>query len=64
MSTFNIVRFYQSDKKAEVLLTGLSREDATAYCNDIETSSNTCQEKNNVEHTQLFGHWFDGFNEE
>ena len=65
MTTYNIVRFYQSpSQNAQVLQTGLSYAEAIEHCNDNETSSSTCTNQDGLNHTEQFGEWFDGYSEE
>lgn len=62
--TYRIIRFYKEGHRPKVMATGLTRKEAQAWCSDPETSSKTCEEPENIEHTTLYGDWFDGFEEE
>lgn len=65
MSTYKIVRKYQKESEADVeVSTGLTFDEALAYCLDPETSSRTCTSKEGKEHTEAFGPWFDVYYEE
>ena len=64
MSTYRIVRFHKDNYKPRVLFRGLTLEEAQRWCRDPETSSSTCKEKRGREHTERFGAWFDGYEEE
>jgi hypothetical protein len=64
-----IVRFYEDDRPAKIIKTGLTLEQAKAHCNDPETSSYTAKsprgcegnEKRIAEWHKKNKHWFDGF---
>lgn len=65
MTTYKIVRFYQDrDRAAEVIVRGLTLDQAQAHCNDPETSSSTATSLAAEERTNLYGPWFDGYTEE
>lgn len=65
MTTYRIVRKYQNDNEPEVEVeTGLTLQQAQAYCKDPETSSTTCTSVEGKEHTRVFGPWFDSYSEE
>lgn len=64
MTTYKIVRFYQSGKQRDTILkTGLSLEDALSYCQSDETSSETCSEDKAYQ-LRTKGAWFEGFTEQ
>ena len=64
-----VVRFYEDDRPAKIIKTGLTLEQAKAHCNDPETSSYTAKsprgcegnEKRIAEWHKKKKHWFDGF---
>lgn len=59
--TYKIVRmFFTSDKKY-TLHTGLTLEQAQAYCKDPETSSTTATSQEGVRRTHVAGPWFDAY---
>ena len=64
---YQIVRMYQKDSSREryqrVIKSGLSLEEAQAWCQDPETSSSTCTEQAGCARTTQRGHWFDGYQE-
>ena len=60
---YKIVRFYVKGK-SRTIKTGLTLEDALAYCLDPETSSQTCTSKAKRKITASRGPWFDGYIEE
>lgn len=64
MSTYRIVRMYKGDDPHRIIKTGLTLKEAQAHCKDPETSSSTCAELNNMDHTREHGDWFDGYEEE
>lgn len=66
MTTYKIVRFYRDDddRNGATIFTGLTLEQAKAHCADPETSSSTATSPGAVAHTEQYGPWFDGFDEE
>ncbi len=58
-----IIRHFR-DHDNEVIATGLTLEEAKDHCNDPETSSNTCTLRKNMNITEKYGPWFDGYDEE
>jgi len=60
---YSIIRFYQDGNQATIKMR-LTLEEAQEHCNDPETSSRTCEELENTEHTEKHGPWFDGYREE
>jgi len=61
--TYKIVRrFFKREN--EVIREGLTLEEAREHCNDPETSSSTCTNKEGLERTRLYGLWFDTYTEE
>jgi hypothetical protein len=64
MKSYKIIRFFHESRARRTIRTGLTLEQARAYCNDPETSSSTCT--NHVGHarTRKSGSWFDGYTEE
>lgn len=61
--SYTIVRFYQDDHESQIIDTGLTLEEAQAWCRDPETSSATATGKTAARHTAEFGQWFDGYRE-
>lgn len=64
MKTYRIVRMYKDTYETKVMARGLTLEEAQEHCKDPETSSSTCAELDNLEHTRDHGPWFDGYEEE
>jgi hypothetical protein len=65
MTTYKIVRKYQSEGEADVEVeTGLTLLEAQTYCINPETSSRTCSSEEAQQHTQAYGPWFDAYYEE
>jgi hypothetical protein len=70
MVTYKIVRNYFNSDRAtgipgrRVIKTGLTLEEAQAYCRDPETSSKTCTRAAGRRRTKRYGPWFDGYTEE
>lgn len=62
-STYRVVRFHE-DHARQVLMTGLSLEEAQAHCQNPETSSRTATGPEAREYTRKYGAWFDGYEEE
>lgn len=61
--TYKIVRHFQRGRN-QVILTGLTLEEAQAHCNDPETSSSTATSSKARQLTARKGPWFDGYTEE
>lgn len=61
--TYSITRLYMHGSCCEIK-TGLTLEQAQAYCRDPETSSRTCSEAAGIRRTQQFGPWFDSYEKE
>ncbi len=60
-----IIRLYQrNDIDERVIKRGLTLEQAKAHCRDAEACSGTCTLPENKAHTETFGDWFDGFEDE
>lgn len=64
MTTYRVIRMYQGDRPTEVIETGLTLKEAQRHCGDKETSSRTATSKWAAEHTEEYGPWFDGYEEE
>lgn len=62
--SYKITRFYREGHPSKVIKKGLTLEEAKEHCKDPETSSRTCEDPENVQHTEEFGDWFDGFDKE
>lgn len=69
MATYKILRFYQDGRRARVQKTGLTLEQAQAWCNDPQTSSRSARKpagcQNDLKQIQRWDakqkHWFDGY---
>lgn len=65
MPTYEIVRFFSNtERRREIIASGLTLDEAKAHCSDPETSSRTATDPAKVEYTARVGHWFDGYEEE
>lgn len=64
MSKYKIIRNFQKGAQKQVLLTNLSLKEAQEHCEDPETSSSTCQSEENTKRTELYGPWFDSYQEQ
>ena len=59
---FRIVRFYADPNRPYLLVKKVETEkEAQEHCNDVEASSRTCTMQENIDHTSLYGDWFDGY---
>lgn len=63
LDKYNIVRYYQTGGSA-VVRSGLTLEEAQAWCKDPETSSSTCTSEEGKARTRERGPWFDGYTEQ
>lgn len=63
--TYHIIRFFfDRPDECEIVLKGLTKEQAQEHCNDPETSSSTATTKWAKIYTEVNGPWFDGWNED
>lgn len=62
--TYMIRRFFYADRPPEVIVRGLTLEQAQAHCQDPETSSGTATSPEAIERTRRYGDWFDGYDRE
>jgi hypothetical protein len=59
---YKIVRgYFKAGVNKRTILTGLTLEEAKAYCADPETSSKTCTNAAGKARTRKLGAWFDGY---
>lgn len=61
---YKIVRMYRDTSEHRIIKTGLTLQEAQEHCRDPETTSSKCTLPANVAHTEQFGPWFDGYDEE
>jgi hypothetical protein len=61
--TYKIVHTY-FDHGHRTLATGLTLDEAQAWCRDPETSSSTATKAVNAQRTKRMGPWFDGYDKE
>lgn len=66
MTTYKIVRFYRDNDEmnGRTIATGLTLEQAQAHCRNPETSSASATGREATAHTEQYGPWFDGYDEE
>ena len=65
MGTYTIKRFYAARGRShDVVVRGLTLDQARAHCDDSETSSSTCTSSAGCARTTRVGPWFDGYEEE
>lgn len=65
MTTYSITRrYFNKATPNEVLMEGLTLEEAQEHCSNPETSSETCTKPHNVARTEQCGPWFDSYNKE
>ncbi len=62
--TYKVVRMYYEDRPAKVLVRGKTLEQVQKWCSDPETSSSTATSEAALRHTEKYGAWFDGYDEE
>ena len=61
---YKIVRMFQnSDLRSRIIKTGLTLEQAQEHCRDPETSSSTAKGSKARKRTEVYGPWFDGYEE-
>jgi hypothetical protein len=58
---YRIVRMFQGNYPSETITSGLTLEEAQAWCRDPETSSTTATSAEALELTERVGAWFDGY---
>ena len=61
--TYKIVRNFMNGHK-KTIEEGLTLEEAQEHCKDPETSSKTCTGEEGMSITEVWGPWFDGYDEE
>lgn len=65
MDRYKIVRhYYDRGKRRRTMATGLTLEEAQAWCQDPETSSKTATGPTARACTRRNGPWFDGYDRE
>lgn len=64
MTTYKIVRMFKNSYRKRTIRTGLTLEQAQAWCRDPETTSKKCTSAAGKRRTKLYGPWFDGYSEE
>lgn len=63
--SYKIVRHYQNvGVPRRTIATGLSLEQAQAWCQNDEASSTTCRSPTGRARTRKLGPWFDGYTED
>ena len=61
---YKVVRMYFSDEPTRVLAKGKTLEQVQRWCSDPDTSSSTTTSEAGKAHTEKYGAWFDGYDEE
>lgn len=62
---YRVVRMYFSDEHpTRVLARHKTLEQVQRWCNDPDTSSSTTTSEAGKAHTEKYGAWFDGYEEE
>jgi hypothetical protein len=65
MCQYKIIRFYfNSNINTRTIKTGLTLEEAKAYCSSPESSSKTATSSAARARTSKLGPWFDGYTEQ
>ena len=63
--SYLIMRRYKKDPYMNKIIKKVDTlKEAQEHCNDEETSSATCQDEENIEHTEKYGQWFDSYEQE
>ncbi len=62
--SYKVVRLYYSLRRPRTMARGMTLEEAQAWCNDPETSSETATSAKARRHTAAYGKWFDGYDKE
>ena len=62
--TYRVTRRFGEDHPEQIVEEGLSLEEARKICRDPESSSQSCQDPDNIRLTELYGPWFNGYSEE
>ena len=57
-------RYYRSSDNDRVIRSGLTFSEAVRYCQNPESSSNTCKSTAGKELTKKFGPWFNSYTRE
>ena len=63
---YKIIRTYSKDRSSHfrrTIASGLTLEEAQAYCRNPESSSRTCTRPQLLRMTRERGPWFDGYDE-
>lgn len=62
-NTYKIIRFRMNHDN-KVIKRGLTLDEAQKHCRSTETSSSTCITIQARAYTEIWGPWFDGYDEE
>ena len=63
--TYKVVRMYRDHPELRrTVKRSLTLEQAQKHCSDPETSSSTCQRWLGRHRTQIYGPWFDGYEDD
>lgn len=62
-NSYKIVRMFEK-KESQVIRRGLTLDEAQSHCRNPETSSRTAKSAEAKIRTELYGRWFDGYEEE
>lgn len=71
MGVYEVVKFYQGNRSPQVIVTGLTRQEAERICQDPDTSSMTARKPKGCDNDDAQitrwhdkqKHWFYGFRE-
>jgi hypothetical protein len=63
-TTYRVVRMYFEDHPRKVIVAGKTLEEVHRWCSDPDTSSSTTTSEAGKAHTEKYGAWFDGYEEE
>jgi hypothetical protein len=63
-NTYRVVRMYFEERPRKVLARGKTLEQVQRWCSDPDTSSSTTTSTAGKRHTEKYGAWFDGWEED
>lgn len=61
---YKVVRLYFEEHPRKVLARGKTLEEVQRWCSDPDTSSSTTTSAAGKRHTEKYGAWFDGYDED
>jgi len=61
---YKVVRLYFEGHPRKVLARGKTLEEVQRWCSDPDTSSSTTTSEAGKRHTEKYGAWFDGYDDD